>query len=50
LAFAQQGEQGAANAAGNRAVGAQMGNEPRDALAMTLYGNPFLRRDDLVDA
>lgn len=38
-----------ANAAGNRAVGEQMGNEPRDALAMTLYGNPFLRRVDLVD-
>ncbi len=37
-----------AHAAGNRAVGAQMGNEPRDALAMTLYGNPFLRRADLV--
>lgn len=37
-----------ANDAGNRAVGAQMGNEPRDALAMTLYGNPFLRREDLV--
>ena len=38
-----------ANDAGNRAVGARMGNEPRDALAMTLYGNPFLRRTDLVD-
>jgi hypothetical protein len=37
-----------ANAAGNRAVAAQMGNEPRDALAMTLYGNPFLRQMDLV--
>lgn len=37
-----------ANAAGNRNVGAEMGNEPRDVLAMTLYGNPFLRRADLV--
>ncbi|MBD9477393.1 CHAT domain-containing protein [Pseudoxanthomonas sp. PXM02] len=37
-----------AHAAGNRAVAAQMGNEPRDALAMTLYGNAFLRRADLV--
>lgn len=33
-----------ANAAGNRAVSAQMGNEPQDAMALTLYGNPFLRR------
>lgn len=53
-AFLAEWEAGAAlidaNAAGNRAVGAQMGNEPRDALAMTLYGNPFLRRVDLVDA
>jgi len=52
-AFLTQWEAGAAlidaNAAGNRAVGAQMGNAPRDALAMTLYGNPFLRRVDLVD-
>jgi len=39
-----------ANAAGNRAVGAQMGNEPHHALAMTLYGNPFLRRVDLADS
>lgn len=36
-----------ANAAGNRAVGTQMGGEPRDALAMTLYGNPLLRQGDL---
>jgi hypothetical protein len=36
-----------ANAAGNRAVIAQMGNEPQDAMALTLYGNPFLRRVDL---
>lgn len=52
-AFLAEWEAGAtlidANASGNRAVGAQMGNEPRDALAMTLYGNPFLRRVDLVD-
>lgn len=52
-AFLVEWEAGAmlidANAAGNRAVGAQMGNEPRDALAMTLYGNPFLRRTDFTD-
>ncbi|MGH8075237.1 MAG: CHAT domain-containing protein [Lysobacter sp.] len=38
-----------ANAAGNDAVGVEMGNEPRHALAMTLYGNPFILRADLVD-
>lgn len=37
-----------AHAAANRAVNARMGNEPRDALAMTLYGNPFLRRVDMI--
>lgn len=52
-AFLAEWEAGAAlidaNAAGNRAVGAQMGNEPRETLAMTLYGNPFLRQADLSD-
>jgi hypothetical protein len=36
-----------ANADANRAVARQMGHEPRDALAMTLYGNPLLCKGDL---
>lgn len=38
-----------ANAAANRAVATQMGDNPAQVMAMTLYGNPFLRRRDLVD-
>lgn len=36
-----------ANAAANRRVASQMGDDPRLTMAMTLYGNPLLRRQEL---
>lgn len=39
-----------ANAAGNRRVVSQMGDDPKNGMAMTLYGNPLLRRQDLSRA
>lgn len=38
-----------ANAAANRVVARQMGDNPAQAMAMTLYGNPFLCRRDFGD-
>jgi len=38
-----------ANASANRAVAREMGDSPARVMAMTLYGNPFLCRQDLVD-
>ncbi|MNR67044.1 hypothetical protein D3C85_1908380 [compost metagenome] len=36
-----------ANAAGNRRVESQMGDDPKNRMAMTMYGNPLLRRADV---
>lgn len=35
-----------ANGAGNRRVESQMGDDAKNSMAMTLYGNPLLRRQD----